>query len=107
MMRRARGLRVLVVYKKDAYLLYLQEQRDPRLVRLLSRQDPDVLDVQRAHAVHEEAMEMILHALRRSRIPFDLAYRATLRVRRRYDLVVSVGGDGTFLQAAHAVGSTP
>ncbi len=99
--------RVLVVYKKDAYQQYLQEQQDPHLSRLLRRRHPDVLDMQRAHTVHEEAMEAVVLALRQSPVNFDLAYRADLRVTKRYDLVVSVGGDGTFLQAARSVRNTP
>lgn len=99
--------RVLVVYKKDAYQQYLQEQQDPHLLRLLRRRHPDVLDMQQAHAVHEEALEAIVHALRRLPVEFDLAYRADLKVTRRYDLVVPVGGDGTFLQAARSVRRTP
>ncbi len=99
--------RVLVVYKKDAYQHYLQEQQDPHLVRLLQQRHPDVLDMQRAHLVHEESMEAIVHALRRLPVEFDLAYRADLNVTRRYHLVVSVGGDGTFLQAARSVSRTP
>lgn len=99
--------RVLVVYKKGAYQQYLQEQQDPHLLRLLRKADPDMLDMQRAHAVHEESMEAIVHALRQLPAVFDLAYRADLKVTRRYDLVVSVGGDGTFLQAARSVKRTP
>ena len=102
-----RTARVLVVYKKDAYQQYLQEQQDPRLLRLLRRAHPDVLDMQAAHAVHEEAIEGVVHALRTLRVAFDLAYRADLKVTRRYALVVSVGGDGTFLQAARSVQQTP
>ena len=94
--------RVLVVYKKDAYQQYLQEQHDPHLVRLLHRGHPDVLDTQRAHTVHEEAIKAVVHVLRQLRVAFDLAYRADLNVTRRYSLVVSVGGDGTFLQAARS-----
>ena len=105
-MERARP-RVLVVYKKDAYQQYLQEQQDPHLLRLLRQGHPDVLDMERAHGVHEEAMEAIVHALRQLRVDFDLAYRADLKVKRRYHLVVSVGGDGTFLQAARSIRHTP
>lgn len=36
-----------------------------------------------------------------------MAFRANLKVKKRYDLVVSIGGDGTFLQAARAVKRTP
>jgi NAD+ kinase len=103
----ARKPRVLVVYKKDAYQQYLQEQRDEHLLRLLQQRHPDVLDMQQAHLVHEESMEAILQTLRRLDVPFDLAYRADLPVSSQYDLVVSVGGDGTFLQAARSVIRTP
>ena len=99
--------RVLVVYKKDAYQQYIQEQQDPHLVRLLRRGDPDVLDMRRAHTVHEEAMEAIVHALHQLPVEFELAYRAGLKVTKQYHLVVSVGGDGTFLQAARTVRRTP
>ncbi len=99
--------RVLVVYKKDAYQQFLQEQQDPHLTRLLRWRHPDVLDMQRAHAVHEEAINTVVHALRQLRVDCDVAYRADLRVTKRYDLVVSIGGDGTFLQAARSVNRTP
>jgi NAD+ kinase len=53
-------------------------------------------------------MDAILHALRGLGIAFDLAFRADLKVtKKRYDLVVPVGGDGTFLQAARSVHRTP
>ena len=100
--------RILVVYTKDAYQQYIQEQQDPHLSRLLRRRQLGVLDMQRAHAVHEEAMDTVIHALRQLPVEFDLAYRADLKVtKKRYDLVVSVGGDGTFLQAARSVRHTP
>ncbi|MBI4341644.1 MAG: NAD(+)/NADH kinase [Candidatus Omnitrophica bacterium] len=103
----ARRVRILVVYKKDAYQQYLQEQQDPHLSRLLHHGHPDVLDMQRAHTVHEEAMEAVVLALRQQGLDFDLAYRADLKVTKRYEMVVSVGGDGTFLQAARSVHNTP
>ena len=99
--------RLLVVYKKDAYQQYIQEQQDPHLVHLLGRRHVSVLDMQRAHDVHEASIEAVVHALRHLPVEFDLAYRADLKVTRRYDLVVSVGGDGTFLQAARSVHRTP
>ncbi len=103
----ARRPRVLVVYKKDAYQQYLQERQDPHLARLLRRVHPDVLDMQRAHTIHVEALEAVIHALRQLPVEFDVAYRADLNVTKRYHLLVSVGGDGTFLQAARSVSHTP
>jgi len=100
-------MRVLVVYKKDAYQQYVQEQQDPHLVRLLRQGNPDALDMQRAHAAHEASLNGVVHALRQLSVEFDVAYRADLKITRRYQLVVSVGGDGTFLQAARSVTRTP
>jgi len=102
-----RKSRVLVVYKKDAYQRYLQEQHDPHLLRLLRRRHPDVSDMQRAHTIHERAIEVVMHTLRRLPVEVELAYRATLNITKRYDMVVSVGGDGTFLQAARTIHRTP
>lgn len=105
MMRRRPYL--LVVYKKDAYRQYLQEQQDSHLVRLLRRAHPDVLEMRRSHVTHEAALAAAVHTLRQLPVEFDLAFRANLRVHRRYDLVVSIGGDGTFLQAVRAVADVP
>lgn len=102
-----RRRRVLVVYKKDAYQQFLQEQQDAHLRRLLRLRHPDVLNLQRAHAVHEEALAKVLLTLRQLPVNVELAYRATLRATRRFDLIVSVGGDGTFLHAAHTIHGTP
>ena len=99
--------RVLVVYKKDAYQQYIQEHQDEHLRRLLRRGHPDALDMQQAHTVHTEAMEAVVLALRQLPVDFDLAYRADLKLTRGYDLLVSVGGDGTFLQAARNAARAP
>lgn len=103
----SRRARVLVVYKKDAYQQYIQEQQDAHLVRLLGRRHPDVLEMQRAHVIHQEALKGVVHVLRRLDVEFELAHRAALNVTKRYHMVVSVGGDGTFLQAARSVRHTP
>ncbi len=99
--------RVLVVYKKDAYRRYLLEKRDRHLLRLLHKKHPDVREMQRAHAIHTRAIEAVVEALRRLKVDFDLMSRSHLKVTRRYDLVVSVGGDGTFLHAARSGPSSP
>lgn len=103
----AKRPRVLVVYKKDAYQQYIQEQQDAHLIRLLEKRQPDVVDMQKAHAIHEESLESIVYTLRHLPVELDLAYRADLKVIRKYQLVISVGGDGTFLHAARSIHRTP
>ena len=103
----ARKPQILVVYKKDAYQQYVLEQRDARLRKLLRQRHPDVLDMRRAHLVHEAALESVIETLRALPVDVELAYRLGLKVTKRYSLVVSVGGDGTFLQAARNARGTP
>lgn len=98
---------VLVVYKKSAYQLHVLERRDPHLLRLLRKGDPDAVDMQRAHAVHQQAMDAVTDSLKRLQVGFSLVDRANFRTAARYDLVVTVGGDGTMLQAAHVVDDVP
>ncbi len=98
---------MLVVYKKDAYQTYLQEQQDSRLLHLQQLRHPDVLELEQAHGRHTAALERIVQTLRRAPVTYDLAHRASLNVRRRYTLVVSVGGDGTFLHAARSLPEVP
>ena len=94
---------ILVVYKKDAYRRYVLEHQDARLKRLLREGQRDVRDMCRSHKTHEASLEKVLATLRKLPVRVDVVYRANLKVRRRYALVVSVGGDGTFLEAARAV----
>ncbi len=99
--------RVLVVYKKSAFQQFVLERRDPRLKRLLRQRDPDVLDMHRSDAVHQRSIETVVRELRKASVHVDLAARADLKVTKTYDLVVSVGGDGTFLQAARSLPASP
>ncbi len=99
--------RVLVVYKKSAYQLHVLERRDPHLRRLVRARHPAALDVVHAHRVHQATLATVIKTLKRSGMVYDLVYRANLRTAARHDLVVSVGGDGTLLQASHVVEDTP
>lgn len=99
--------RVLVVYKKDPYQQYIQELRDVNLTRLLRHRHPDVLDMQRAHVIHEESIHTVVQTLKSLSVTVDLAYRANVKATGSYDLIVTVGGDGTFLQAAHSIQGVP
>ena len=99
--------RVLVVYKKSAYQLYVRERQDPRLIRLLRAGQSDARDIRHAHAVHHATLQTVTQTLTRFRVRHAVVYRANLRTTARYDLVVSVGGDGTLLQASHLVTDIP
>src|SRR5262245_22273871 len=99
--------RVALVVKRSAWDRAV-DQPDDRLHALLESGDPTVAHVRAAHAEHEATVDEVkraLHehgakvtAIRTKRDGFDAA---------RFDLVVTVGGDGTLLRASHSVAKTP
>jgi NAD+ kinase len=96
--------RVLVVYKKSAYQIYVHERRHARVAALLRRRSSAVAGMTRAHKDHLRTVGQVRHVLR------QLGARAVFRQRRErgstagFDLVVTVGGDGTLLWASQMVG---
>jgi NAD+ kinase len=96
---------VLVVYKKSAYQTNVKERKNARFLELLERRDPAVDRLIEAHHDHVETIEEVRGALE------DMGCRASFRFRGDeelaidVDLVVTIGGDGTLLWAAHWVGA--
>lgn len=104
-MSSATAPRVLVVYKKSAWQTNVKERKNPRFLELLQRGHESVDRLEAAHRAHEQCLEETRRALA------DLGARAVFRFRGDeglvdgFDLVVTVGGDGTLLWAARWVGS--
>jgi NAD+ kinase len=100
--------RVIVVAKRTPYTKYVEEERDPRAVRLLRRRDPSVAYWPEAHREHARTLESTVNVLER------LGARVVVvrRAHAAFDtsdavLVIAVGGDGTLLAASHNVGQIP
>jgi len=100
--------RVLVVYKKSTYQRYVGRAQ-ARLHELIEHSDVSVEGLLREHEIHQETLRRAKKALR------DLGTEAVLRHRPEplpeedaWDLIVTLGGDGTLLWASHlADSSTP
>lgn len=101
------GPRVALIVKRSAYDM-AKDQPNDALHRLLKSGDPTVAQVIMAHEEHVATVAEVKLAL--------AELKATVtRIRKRaeeiddgaYDLVVTVGGDGTMLRATHGVGATP
>lgn len=95
-------MKVLIVYKKS----FLESHAaDKKGLALLSPADRDRLT--RADAENRRALgELTAHLARRG-IDFDAVFRGSIAARKRYDLVISLGGDGTFFAAARYLKDTP
>jgi NAD+ kinase len=95
-------MKVLIVYKKS----FLESHGgDPKALGHLDPADRDRL--LRADVENRRALgELTAHLARRG-IDFDAVFRGSIAARRRYDLVISLGGDGTFFAAARYLKDTP
>lgn len=100
--------RVLVVYKKSTYQRYVGSAQK-RLTELIDQHDISVEGLLQEHEIHQETLRRAKDSLR------DLGAQAVLRYRPEplpnegsWDLIVTLGGDGTLLWASHlADSSTP
>ncbi|RMD79981.1 MAG: hypothetical protein D6820_07410 [Lentisphaerae bacterium] len=91
--------RVLIVYKKSKYQLYFLEQRES--LRGLERIDEgEKQRLYESHRVHEETLAYVEDVLRQEGVDYQSMYRAGVHDVRGVEIVISVGGDGTLIEAA-------
>jgi NAD+ kinase len=99
--------KVLVIYKKSALELYTKERKSPRVLSMLRSGHPVTRRFVPSHRSHYEALAMVREILERRRIAAEFVYRARPFREQGIDLVLTVGGDGTFLDAAHSLTRCP
>jgi NAD+ kinase len=95
-------MKILIVYKKS----FLESHGgDSKGLAQLDPADRDRLI--KADQENRRALGDLTAHLARQGIASDAVSRGTLAARRRYDLVISLGGDGTFFAAARYLKDTP
>ena len=95
-------MRVLIVYKKSFLESHGGERKG---LAQLDAADRDRLI--RADAENRRALGDVTAHLARRGIQSDAVFRGSVAARRRYDLVISLGGDGTFFATARYLQDTP
>jgi NAD+ kinase len=96
---------VLVIYKKSSYQIYVKERRNERVQGLLDSGDESVANLLRAHEHHSRTLELARTLLQQLGARAVFRYRADPGTTEAFDLIVTIGGDGTLLWASHMVGS--
>jgi len=96
---------VLVVAKTTSYRTYVEEQRDPRTTALLASGDPAVRRLRGSHEEHEATRAEVHAAVRELGVNAEFVSAAQVTDGSGFDLVITIGGDGTLLRASHAVGA--
>jgi len=99
---------VLLIYKKSKYDLYFNDRKNEHYKKLSEEGHVSVDTLKKAHGEHQRAVEDVKVALKSAGVDFIVRYRAHVKaadVENRW--VVTVGGDGTLLDAASRLKDNP
>lgn len=100
--------KVLILHKKSTFQIQAVEHRESRFLKLLEEGHEVVTRVKVAHSEHLETLERLQAELDQRGIEYKSIARAELNTRvDDVDMMISVGGDGTFLDASHFLDSVP
>ncbi len=100
-------VRLLVVYKKSYYELYGYEDRERRDGAARQRYASIIETMERSHEENRRTLTTVRQVLDAANVPYDRIYRGELEPISGYDLVLSIGGDGTLLEVSRYAGDTP
>lgn len=96
--------KVLLIYKKSAYSIYFKERK----IQLADGKQTDlkgeIKRFKRAHDEHYETLKETERILYKYNIKYTKRFRGGKDVNyARYDLIITVGGDGTFIEASRNI----
>ena len=100
-------MKKLLVVSKNTVFEHYSRSSDARIQAYMEADCPDVARMRKSHEVQAQTRERVLEVLEKNGFEVDAVSRDTFESVKGYDLVVSVGGDGTFLQISHWVRNIP
>lgn len=104
--------KILVVYNKPLYQQLIIEEKHPYYLRLLKKHAEVTRNWKKVYEEHQRSLDGVESTLKLLGLKTDFLYRKDLSSQfgkkhsekiSAYDLVVTVGGDGTFLETSHFI----
>ncbi len=99
--------RILVVHRRSAYTDIVSDDGNPEIKKMIYEKHPLVDGLVTAHEVHTASMKLVKRALVERKIPHTWRHHIHDVDTSEFDMVVTVGGDGTVLHASHSIDKTP
>ncbi|HOW36471.1 MAG TPA: NAD(+)/NADH kinase [Candidatus Omnitrophota bacterium] len=94
----------LILCKKSFYQIYFLRRRNSSVKEFLRIETSTQTDFKKSHEEHYRALAEVQRVMRARGIRFKIRYRGQKIDYTPFDFVISVGGDGTFLEAARHIG---
>jgi NAD+ kinase len=95
--------RVLVVSRKSLYQIYVQEHKERSIKQALKNRDAIALALRRSHVSQVASLQRVEQTLRKFKIEAVIRWRSHMRLMQKFDLVISLGGDGTLLDVSRRI----
>lgn len=92
-----------IVYKKSVYQKFILDEKNQHLKKLMSDQHPTVKNLLSTHKQHLRAIQKVEQALKKHGIKYKISGRNNLQSLKGYDLIITIGGDGTVLRASQYI----
>ncbi len=99
--------RILVIHLRSTFTRLVSEGKHSTAARLVDSKDAFVTKFVAAHEAHERSQDRVEQVLEDRGIPTTWRSSFDDLNPDDFDLVVTVGGDGTVLHASHSIGATP
>jgi len=94
---------VLLLYKRSAYKIYFLDNRNALSKKRTALIHCAKKQFEKSHQAHYESLRHVSRVLLTHGVRFTESYRGRGLDYSKYDLVITIGGDGTFLEAARHV----
>lgn len=100
--------KILLIYKKSAFETHFNfKMPGVKKAKKSCLEDEGLRQIKRSHEIHYETLRSIEAYLKDKRTAYDLCPRGERFNPRKYELFISVGGDGTFLEVAKYLTDQP
>lgn len=94
---------VLIICKKSFYQIYFLSRKGVSARKFLSLGTSMRTDFKKSHDAHYRTLQEVQRVLRAKGVRFKTRYRGQKIDYAPFDFVITVGGDGTFLEAARHI----
>jgi len=95
--------KVLLIYKKSAYSIYFMVRKLQLSIGKKINLKKEISRFKKAHDEHYQGLKQIENVLRKYGINYKKQCRGGKITYSQYDLIITAGGDGTFLEACQKI----